>query len=76
MYSDLNFLTIHGKSRFPGLFVWLRDGRKASIKIPDGCLLVQAGQQLEYVTGTSLYISLYIYTMYYLIVEYIYQKWV
>lgn len=28
-HYDLNFLTIHGKSRFPGLFVWLRDGRKA-----------------------------------------------
>lgn len=28
-HYDLNFLTIHGKSRFPGLHVWLRDGRKA-----------------------------------------------
>lgn len=23
---DFNFLTIHGKSRFPGLFAWLRTG--------------------------------------------------
>ncbi|CAM9378070.1 unnamed protein product [Choristocarpus tenellus] len=26
-HYDLNLLTIHGKSRFPGLSVWLRDGR-------------------------------------------------
>lgn len=25
-YLDLNFLTIHGKSRYPGLFVWLKTG--------------------------------------------------
>lgn len=40
-HYDLNFLTIHGKSRFPGLSVWSRDGRKLSVSIPDGCLLVQ-----------------------------------
>lgn len=27
-HYDLNFMTIHGKSRFPGLYIWLRDGRK------------------------------------------------
>lgn len=26
-HYDLNLLTIHGKSRFPALDVWLRDGR-------------------------------------------------
>ena len=25
-HYDLNFLTIHGKSRYPGLFVWTREG--------------------------------------------------
>lgn len=50
-HFDLNFLTIHGKSRYPGLSVWLRDGTKACVKVPDGCLLVQAGKQLEYLTG-------------------------
>lgn len=40
-HSDLNYITIHGKSRFPGLFVWLRDGSKVAVKIPDGCLLIQ-----------------------------------
>ena len=50
-HYDLNFLTIHGKSRFPGLFVWLRDGRRIPVKIPPGCLLLQAGKQLEWLTG-------------------------
>lgn len=40
-HYDLNFLTIHGKSRFPGLFVWTRQGARISVTVPDGCLLVQ-----------------------------------
>ena len=40
-HYDLNFMTIHGKSRFPGLFVWTNEGKKMSVKVPDGCLLVQ-----------------------------------
>ncbi|KAK9838948.1 hypothetical protein WJX74_006582 [Apatococcus lobatus] len=50
-HYDLNLLTIHGKSRFPGLFVWLRDGRRIPVRIPDGCLFIQAGKQLEYLTA-------------------------
>lgn len=50
-HYDLNFLTIHGKSRFPGLFIWLRDGTRVPVKVPDGCLLLQAGKQLEWLTG-------------------------
>jgi len=50
-HYDLSFLTIHGKSRFPGLFIWLRDGTKVLVKVPDGCLLLQAGKQLEWLTG-------------------------
>ncbi|KAL8003480.1 putative oxoglutarate/iron-dependent dioxygenase, isopenicillin N synthase [Plasmopara halstedii] len=50
-HYDLNLLTIHGKSRFPGLFIWLRDGTRTAVTIPDGCLLVQAGKQMEYLTG-------------------------
>jgi len=44
-------LTIHGKSRYPGLFVWLRTGEKISVSVPEGCLLLQAGKQLEILTG-------------------------
>jgi len=50
-HTDISFLTIHGKSRFPGLAIWLRNGKKVFVKIPDGCLLVQAGRQIEYLTG-------------------------
>lgn len=39
-HYDLNFLTIHGKSRYPGLFIWLRNMKKVSVKIPAGCLLL------------------------------------
>lgn len=50
-HYDLNFLTIHGKSRFSGLYVWTRDNRKMLVKVPDGCLLLQAGKQFEWLTG-------------------------
>jgi len=53
-HNDLNFLTIHGKSRFPGLSIWLRDGKKVNVKIPDGCLLLQAGKQMEWLTGGQI----------------------
>jgi len=50
-HYDLNFLTIHGKSRYPGLFIWLREGKRIPVRIPDGCLLIQAGKQMEWLTG-------------------------
>jgi isopenicillin N synthase-like dioxygenase len=51
VHYDLNFMTIHGKSNFGGLYIWLRNGTKKRVRIPDGCLLIQAGIQLEYLTG-------------------------
>ncbi|TNY24552.1 hypothetical protein DMC30DRAFT_410286 [Rhodotorula diobovata] len=51
-HTDLNFLTIHGRSRFPGLHIWARNtGKRITVKLPPGCLLVQAGKQLEHYTG-------------------------
>jgi isopenicillin N synthase-like dioxygenase len=51
-HTDLNALTVHGASRFPGLYVWTREGRRVAVRgIPPGCLLVQAGKQLEYATA-------------------------
>lgn len=50
-HYDLNFLTIHGRSRFPGLNIWLRNGRKMEVKVPVGCLLIQAGKQIEWLTA-------------------------
>ncbi|KAK4689858.1 hypothetical protein P7C73_g231, partial [Tremellales sp. Uapishka_1] len=51
-HTDLNFLTIHGQSRYPGLHIWARNsGKRIAAKVPDGHLLVQAGKQLEWMTG-------------------------
>lgn len=53
-HYDISFMTIHGKSRFPGLYIWLKNGDKVLVTIPDGCLLIQAGKQLEYITGGNI----------------------
>jgi isopenicillin N synthase-like dioxygenase len=50
-HYDLNYITTHGRSRYPGLYVWTREGSKRVVKIPAGCLLCQAGKQFEYLTG-------------------------
>ena len=51
LHYDISFLTIHGKSRFPGLYIWLRTGEKMRVVVPNGCFLLQAGRELEYLTG-------------------------
>lgn len=45
-HYDLNFLTIHYRSKFPGLNIWLRNGKKVEVKVPEGCLLIQSGKQV------------------------------
>lgn len=50
-HYDLNYITIHGRARYPGLSVWLRDGTKMKVEVPEGCLLIQGGKQLEWMTG-------------------------
>jgi isopenicillin N synthase-like dioxygenase len=50
-HYDIAFLSIHGKSRYPGLFVWLRNDQKLQVKVPSGCLLLQAGKLFEHITG-------------------------
>jgi len=50
-HYDISFITIHGKSRFPGLYVWLRNNQRIQVKVPDGCLLLQAGITFEHMTG-------------------------
>jgi len=53
-HTDLNFLTIHGRSRYPGLHIWARNtGRRILVQFPPTgrYLLVQAGKQLEHLTG-------------------------
>lgn len=31
--------------------MWTRSGQKKPVAVPDGCLLIQAGKQIEYLTG-------------------------
>ena len=50
-HRDFDILTIHGKARFPGLFAWLNTGQKFLVKVPEDCLLLQAGKQLEWIMG-------------------------
>eukprot|EP01130_Rhizamoeba_saxonica_P018693 TRINITY_DN943_c0_g1_i2.p1 TRINITY_DN943_c0_g1~~TRINITY_DN943_c0_g1_i2.p1 ORF type:complete len:246 (-),score=56.93 TRINITY_DN943_c0_g1_i2:27-764(-) len=50
-HQDLNFMTLHGKSRYSGLDIWLRDGSKTRVSIPDGSILIQAGMQMEILTA-------------------------
>jgi isopenicillin N synthase-like dioxygenase len=50
-HRDFDLLTIHGKANFPGLFAWLTTGERFSVSVPEGHLLVQAGKQLEWLTG-------------------------
>lgn len=53
-HTDLNFLTIHGRSRYPGLHIWARNtGKRILVQFPPTgrYLLVQAGKQLEHLTG-------------------------
>ena len=50
-HYDFNFLTIHGKSSYPGLYIWLRDGTKIPVVTPDDYLLLQSGRQFEMLTG-------------------------
>ncbi|KAJ1973990.1 hypothetical protein H4R34_004890 [Dimargaris verticillata] len=51
-HYDLNFLTLHGRSRYPGLYIWPRNlNAKIQVRVPKGCLLVQTGKQMEWLTG-------------------------
>ena len=53
-HTDLNFLTIHGRSRYPGLNIWARNtGKRIAVRFPPTgrYLLVQAGKQLEHLSG-------------------------
>jgi len=53
-HYDLNALTVHGKSRYPGLYIWTAEGERLACKVPPGCLLVQAGIQIEWLTAGAI----------------------
>lgn len=53
-HYDLNILTIHGRARYPGLFVWTRTGQRIPVVVPEGYLLIQSGIQLEHLTAGEI----------------------
>ena len=50
-HYDISFMTIHGRSRYPGLSLWTRDWQKVTLNFPPGCLFIQAGLSFEHITG-------------------------
>lgn len=53
-HRDFGIITAHAPTRFERLSAWLLTGEKVSIKIPENHLLIQAGKQLEWLTGGYL----------------------
>ncbi|KAL4301074.1 hypothetical protein AHAS_Ahas17G0264500 [Arachis hypogaea] len=45
-HYDVNFITIHSGSRFPGLNIWLRNGQNVEMKLSLRCLLIQTGKRV------------------------------
>ncbi len=58
-HTDLNAVSVHPAATYPGLRIWSRDNTLMSIKIPPGYFLLQAGQQLEWVTGGEILAGLH-----------------
>lgn len=50
-HYDLNLMTGHGPSNFPGLSGWTRRWERFAVEVPSGCLLMQVAKQLEWLTG-------------------------
>lgn len=38
----------------PGLYIWTRGGSRLQVRVPAGALLLQAGAQLEHLTGGTI----------------------
>lgn len=45
-HRDFDIFTIHGKSRYAGLYAWLNTGERFNVAVPDGHMLIQGGKQL------------------------------
>ncbi len=50
-HNDTGCLTVHGRATHPGLRAWTRDLSVFDVKVPEGCVLAQAGRQFEWLTG-------------------------
>lgn len=59
LHDDLNLASGHGASNYPGLFIWTRHGRRLQVKLPPGEILIQAGQQMQHLTGGEVLAGLH-----------------
>jgi len=53
-HDDLNFLTGHGRATCQGLYILTQQGKWVLVRVPPGYVLIQAGQQMEIVTGGAV----------------------
>ena len=50
-HYDFNLTSIQGRTRYPGLYAWTRDGSRVAVNPPEGCLMIRTGRQFEWLTG-------------------------
>ncbi len=50
-HYDISMLSLHGRARYPGLYIWTAEGKRLPVVMPEGTLLVQSGIQIEYLTA-------------------------
>lgn len=50
-HNDISYMSCHGRGKYPGLTIWTRDNTRIRVKVPENCILIQAGRQLQYITN-------------------------
>ena len=64
-HYDISFLIIHGRSKYPGLYIWLRSGRKVPVRVPEGCLFVQVYEYMNICSFRICLTSVIVYVIVY-----------
>lgn len=58
-HYDFNLVTAHAPANCAALFAWLRDYTRFPVTGREGCYVLQAGRQLEYVTGGRVHYGMH-----------------
>ncbi len=59
VHGDVGGVSIHGPANLPGLHAWTKSGRRIQVRVPKGQFLIQAAQQLEWLTGGEIIAGLH-----------------
>ena len=59
VHYDFNLVTAHAHGTCPGFRAWKRDLHRFPVKIPPGCILMQAGRELHYLTAGAIHYGLH-----------------